>query len=99
MSHPHTEKYGRAENWKRATAAVARRDVGLVHRMVREIDHEATGYGFREGRKKAKLSLREIARRLNLSAPFVSDLERGRRNWTESLAEQYANILCPPNAH
>jgi len=29
-----------------------------------------------------KVSLRELARRMNLSAGFVCDLEKGRRNWT-----------------
>jgi predicted transcriptional regulator len=76
---------------------VRRMDVGIVHRMVREIDHQSTGYLFRVARKKAKLSLREVARRLKLSAPFVSDLELGRRNWTEEMAERYIDILCPPN--
>lgn len=76
---------------------VRRMDVGIVHRMVREIDHETTGQLFRQARQKAKLSLREMARRLKLSAPFVSDLELGRRNWTEALAERFTDILCPPN--
>lgn len=72
--------------------------MGIVHRMVREIDHHSTGYLFRAARQKAKLSLREVARRLKLSAPFLSDLELGRRNWTEAMAERYTDILCPPNS-
>lgn len=76
---------------------VRRIDVGLVHRMVREIDHEATGYLFRQARKKAKLSLREMSRRLKVSAPYVSDLELGRRNWTQEMSERFADILCAPN--
>lgn len=82
----------------RVQPVVRRIDVGIVHRMVREIDHATTGYLFRQARKKAKLSLREMARRLKLSAPFVSDLELGRRNWTEEMAERFTDILCPPNA-
>jgi len=77
---------------------VRRIDVGIVYRMVREVDHETTGHLFRQARKKAKLSLREMARRLKLSAPFVSDLELGRRNWTEKTAERFIDILCSPNA-
>lgn len=51
----------------------------------------------REARLKAGLSLREMARRLKMSAPYVSDLELGRRGWTEKKIEQWAAILCPPN--
>lgn len=49
------------------------------------IDHIKTGARVRNARLRAGVSLRELARRLNLSAPFVSDLERGRRNWTTTL--------------
>ena len=76
---------------------VRRCDIGLVTRLVREIDHVATGALMRQGRLKAKISLREMARRLEYSAPFVSDLELGRRNWTKELEAKYAAILCPPN--
>ena len=72
----------------------SRKDLGIVTRLVPEIDHECTGRLFRAGRKKAKLSLREMARRLGLSAAFVSDLERGRRNWTEELSVRFTDILC-----
>jgi len=69
------------------------KDVGLVYRSVREINHEATGQGFRNARIITGISLREVARRLDVSAPFVSDLELGRRNWTEELAKRYAKVL------
>lgn len=56
-----------------------------------------TNEDFLGGGEKAGLSLREMARRLKFSAPFVSHLERGRRNWTEKLAERFTDVLCPPN--
>jgi len=40
-------------------------------------------------RKAHNISLREIARSMEFSAPFVSDLERGRRNWNAKLAMDY----------
>ena len=55
-----------------------RKDIGLVTRLVRLPDNAATGQLMREARKRAGLSVREMARRLGQSAPFVSDLELGR---------------------
>lgn len=74
-------------------SSVRRKDVGIVTRTVSVIDHVTTGQLFRVARKKSKLSLREMARRLKLTAPYVSDLERGRRNWTEEMAERFTDIL------
>lgn len=82
----------------RSTQRLVRRiDLGLVTRLVREIDHEATGQLMRAGRKRSGISLREMGRRLKCSAQFVSDLELGRRKWTEERIEQWAAILCPSN--
>lgn len=61
----------------------------LVYHTVEQIDHAATGATMRQLRTAHSISMREIARRMNLSAPFVSDLERGRRNWTAKLAMEY----------
>lgn len=56
----------------------------LVYKQVEQIDHKATGNAMRQLRKSHSISLREIARRMKLSAPFISDLERGNRNWDAS---------------
>jgi|HubBroStandDraft_1064217.scaffolds.fasta_scaffold02417_3 transcriptional regulator with XRE-family HTH domain len=61
----------------------------LVYHTVEQIDHVATGAAMRQLRKAHNISLREIARRMGLSAPFISDLERGRRNWNANMALQY----------
>jgi hypothetical protein len=61
----------------------------LVYHTVEQIDHVATGAAMRQLRKAHNISLREIARRMDFSAPFVSDLERGRRNWNAKLATDY----------
>lgn len=44
-------------------------------------------------RDKRDISLREFARKLNCSAPFISDVELGRRFPSERLLEQIAVIL------
>lgn len=47
------------------------------------IDPIATGEIARKARHKVGLSLRKVARKMKVSEPFLSDLERGRRNWLE----------------
>lgn len=58
-----------------------------------EIDHMKTGSGIRRERKTAGISLRAMARAMNLSAPYVSDLELGRRAWNHELLMRYSASL------
>lgn len=51
-------------------------------RTVEEINHIEAGRRIRNLRYKAGMSLRRLAKEMGLSAPFISDLELGRRNWT-----------------
>jgi predicted transcriptional regulator len=48
------------------------------------VDPRDEGRDWRKKRKRSGYSLREIARRMNISAAFLSDLELGKRNWNES---------------
>ena len=48
----------------------------------REIDHASAGKEIRTARDAAKMSLRRLADVLKISAPYLYDLETGRRNWT-----------------
>ena len=61
----------------------------MVYHTVEQIDHAATGAAMRQLRKAHNISLREIARRMDFSAPFISDLELGRRNWNSKMALEY----------
>ena len=55
-----------------------------------ELDAAAIGRKMRTLReKKANLSLREVARRMDVSAAYVSDLEHGRRDWRPELIAKY----------
>ena len=54
------------------------------------------GEYIRELREKNDFSLREFAKRLNLSAPFVSDIELGRRYPSENVLEKIAETLGIP---
>lgn len=51
------------------------------------------GQTAREIREVAGLSLREVARRMDVSAPFLSDLERGNRNWTTETLNKWKEAL------
>lgn len=57
------------------------------------IDHYLTGDKYYCMRKEKSLSLREVARRMGISAAYLSDLERAKRNWNEKLAERYEIAL------
>lgn len=64
-----------------------------VPKQVEIVDNAATGNEMRVRRKLAGLSLREIGERLHISAAFLSDLELGRRPWTEERARQYVQAI------
>lgn len=47
----------------------------------------------RELRLASGASLRAIARGMGVSAPFLSDLERGNRQWSASAAEKWESAM------
>ena len=51
------------------------------------------GQRIRELRDKADLSLRELAMRIGISAPFLSDIELGRRFPSEEILAKLADAL------
>lgn len=64
---------------------------------VSKIDHAKAGNLIRQLRKKHKVSLRSLATKMGKSAPYISDLELGRRNWTEDyfrLAEKSIRAIA-----
>lgn len=62
-------------------------------KQVSTTDHVATGASARRGRLKAGISLREVAGKMGFSAPFISDLEHGRRCWTEDKLRRYNDAI------
>ena len=56
-------------------------------------DHEATGERMRYLRSKRGLSLRSVAEKMKVSAAYLSDLELGKRNWSQERANQYVSAL------
>lgn len=52
-------------------------------------DDRAIGLAMRRLRESKEISLRALARRLEVSAAYLSDLELGRRHWHENVTEAY----------
>jgi transcriptional regulator with XRE-family HTH domain len=51
------------------------------------------GERIRELREEHDWSLRELAKKLKVSAPFLSDIELGRRHPSEDVLARFASIL------
>lgn len=55
----------------------------------KQLDQRAVGEQMRKRRKRKGLTLRTVAKQLEISTPFLSDLERGRRNWSRARLEEF----------
>lgn len=64
-----------------------------ILRTIEVIDSTATGEQARAEREAAGLSLREMARRMGVSAPYVCDLELGRRAWSMDRVRRWNEAL------
>lgn len=57
-------------------------------------EQKRIGRWARDRREDASVSLREVARRMGVSAPHLSDLERGNRNWTADMLTAWESALA-----
>lgn len=57
------------------------------------IEHTETGAEARRQRQNKGVSLRALGRAMGISAPYLSDLERGRRNWTIKRMRHFEHTL------
>lgn len=55
----------------------------------KELDHTVVGAEMRALREKAELTLDALAAKLGFTKPYLSDLERGKRNWNDDLIAGY----------
>jgi len=69
--------------------------MGLVFktRTISEIDNDHCSAETREERLAAGLSVRECAKRAGISAMHLSNLERGKRKWTEETYWKVHNAI------
>jgi transcriptional regulator with XRE-family HTH domain len=58
-----------------------------------EFQHGETGAAARKVRKRKKVALRSMAKKMGISAAYLSDLERGRRNWNVDLVNRFERGL------
>ncbi len=58
--------------------------------------NKSLGEVLRELRDKVDLSLRELAGKAEISAPFLSDIELGKRYPSDDVLKKLANILKTP---
>jgi transcriptional regulator with XRE-family HTH domain len=58
-----------------------------------ELDNKATGAEMRAMRISKGMSLRQVGAKMKLCAPYICDLEKGHRNWTEPLVAKYRKAV------
>lgn len=68
--------------------------MNLKTRRVEQIDHAATGARARAIRLRSGRTLRWTATKLGFSAAFLSDLERGKRNWNAKLLKRFERAIA-----
>lgn len=56
-------------------------------------DQKPLGDRLRKMRIRCRVSLREAARRMNISPIYLSHLERGKRNWNNVLIECFRKAI------
>lgn len=71
----------------------------IITMQVEAIDHVATGGWCRDWRTEQGPSGSAVAAKLGISAAMISDLERGRRNWTAEKLEEYIDAVKALAAH
>lgn len=54
---------------------------------------EELGPILREGRQKKGFTLRAMAKKLDISAPFLSDMELGKRGISENILERLKKLI------
>lgn len=59
----------------------------------RVIDPRQIGARLRELRKQKEITGREMARRLGITAPYLSDMELGRRGWSTKWIQAFEKAL------
>jgi len=67
-----------------------------IWKKVEVLDQDGTAAAARRARQRARLPLREVARRMELSSGYLCDLELGRRHWSEELVQRFQAALADP---
>jgi predicted transcriptional regulator len=62
------------------------------------VNDDEVGFILRKWRYSQGVTLRRLARKLKMSAPYLSDLEIGNRKWSLKKVEAYIAALPQPEA-
>lgn len=65
----------------------------IITKHVEAIDHGATGAACRKWRVSMGPTASAVAAKLHISPSMVSDLELGRKNWTDVKLEEYVDAV------
>jgi transcriptional regulator with XRE-family HTH domain len=65
----------------------------LVTLKIEHIDHRRTGALARQERLAVGMTLKQVGDLMVLTESYLSDLERGNRNWDTAKVEQFNNAL------
>jgi cytoskeletal protein RodZ len=65
----------------------------LETKTIKVIDHARTGAGMKAARARRGITAKAIAYALKINQPYLSDLEAGRRNWSDARAKEYARAV------
>lgn len=58
---------------------------------------EADAEDIKDSRERAQLTQQQAAKRMGISASYLSDLENGRRDWDSDLLEKFYAMLSKHN--
>ena len=58
------------------------------------VDQAALGESLRKARAKTRKTLTAVAKAMDISAPYLSDLERGHRFWSIELIERFKKAIA-----
>ncbi|MCC7375409.1 MAG: helix-turn-helix transcriptional regulator [Verrucomicrobiales bacterium] len=67
--------------------------MNVIVRTVYAVDNVETGMAARIRRENRCLSLRLVAKRMGISAMYLSHLERGKRAWTQARLDQFVDAV------
>lgn len=54
-----------------------------------EVDHVSLGLEMAQLRQGAKFTLAQLGRKMGFSISYLSDLEHGRKRWSDEMIENY----------
>jgi hypothetical protein len=81
---------------RHAVAALdAAEEVFIKARQAQSDAHARVGRALRSCRERHDISLRDAAKKLGVSAPYLSDVERGYRTLSTDNLEAYMDLVMP----